>query len=339
MSSTPENTNDNPTETPQDSPTAFDKGVEEVFDDIPDDQFEDDQLEALTASDETGGDNPESGADGSAGDETPQANAGPEGDNDATPEGDPESEAWEKASTALMAMGMTADELAEMPVEMVLKMGNARIKEETPADETDHAGAEAENKDGQVKDDQMPATEFDQEAVTADILSSLTDDGHFDADESASISKAIGVGLSKMRGIKQADGKVSDAVTQLQMQIDSQNNYIAEMVAEREIGPLSEIYPELKEEGGKEALYEQAVKMHNAGMKFDDMGELMRSAAVVKWGATRNAEITKHSNKVRKLKNSGTPSTGKTLSNDDTVPQDSFEAGFNKAYDDVVNKK
>jgi hypothetical protein len=250
---------------------------------------------------------------------------------------------WAAATSALISMGMSADEIAAMPKDLVLKMG-ARLAADAGQSSagSDDPEAEAESEDSADKqpkakpEAKKPAVEADAESVDLDsigeeIVASLIEDGGFDETESKAISGAVTKAIGKIQG-SLGSGFDADRFANIERTVQAMEAIQTRRMIDDESSRLADIYPEIDAEGGREKLEAKAGELYQQGVKFKDVGELVRAAALTLWGANRTAEIKEATKKVNKLKANGTTSSGKPVSQDDG-PKDAFDAAFDEAYE------
>lgn len=349
-SETPSNNQDN----------GFDAAIEDVFAGIPDDQFggeaaieetpetkpeRKDGAQKTAKDGEGSGAKPENIDDG---DDSPAiddlVDDESEDDGSEVLRDDPE---WAAATEALLMSGLTAQEIAELPSETVLKMGKARIKPPT-----DDAGGE----EGEGKPDaaggakavmdadaaETPPGAVDAESLKKIAVDALASSKNFDESEVTDIAGVISAVVdAAFKGFKPDPDKqvANQDVENLKRTVDSQANHIAEMKADRYMETIGEQWPELDGIEGKIAAKKKVFELVGKGMRFNSVEDAIDAAALMLWGSKRQGEIRQHQKKVSRARKAGSLSTSRSARKDDTVPGDPWDAAADAAFNKVVHGK
>jgi len=267
--------------------------------------------------------------------------ATPEADADA---GGDDGEAERRGLEVLITeRGMTAAQakrlLAADP-EMVRQFGADALEAdratEQPEGETTPEG-DAKGDEPEDGDEGQDAPAFDRETLTKQVAEALGET--FDKDEAAAISRAIGLVLGAKGSIKGGSeapdlsalvekaigdklGKI-DALEQAAKRADA---VASDMYARRVAATMADTHPELKTEDGYRKMYAKAESMVARGIRFGSMEELLESAALAAFGATRKAEIDHHKERINRARGNGAP----------TQPKDRAPSGGTMSRDDLA---
>jgi len=234
-----------------------------------------------------------------------------------------------------------AKRMLEGDPQSVSEIGQASIDADAAGQPEAEAEPEAEAK---PEAEAVPEPEAVTDEALAERLTEILGET-FDKAESRTLNKAITEALRTIRPTIANPATPADPAAEnaMRAQVTAMNEHVmrvdaqlSEMLARAEIGKLSEIHPELKDEAGVARVFEVANRIVKSGSKFNSMAEMIEAAATIAYSSNRTAEIKNYKGRVEKHRASGAPTQpgtrageGKVKSRDDVVLEMSY-AGATK---------
>ena len=230
--------------------------------------------------------------DDDPGDSIEDADADLDDDADEVVADDPtENEQWDDAKAALIANGLSEEEIDELPAAVALKMGLARIEKAEPTEET--ATEEA-------------PTAFDSEAAIEAVSEILNKD--FDSSESSAIASAMAK-LVEFMPQSSAPSGGAEETTALRNAIAALEDMVEPVLLDRSFGKIADAFPQLEDDSSRDQVVEAAKQLVESGYKATGYDDLIETAAIKVFGRDQAKAIKAHQGKLNKAKRNGTPKT------------------------------